>query len=145
MTRFWLKLESAIDLVCHTVENMKGGELFVKKIPSMKITDLAKAIAPNLPLKEIGIRPGEKIHEMMISVEDARNTIEMDNQYIIYPDNYPADEKLSGKAVQNDFEYHSGNNSQWLNVEQMRQLISEIDTQNISDKQTRRLRVVDAA
>ncbi|MDR1924989.1 MAG: UDP-N-acetylglucosamine 4,6-dehydratase (inverting), partial [Planctomycetaceae bacterium] len=110
MTRFWLKLESAVDLVCHAVEKMNGGELFVKKIPSMKMTDLAKAMAPNLPIKEIGIRPGEKIHEMMISVEDARNTVELDDHYIIYPDDYPTEKKLSGKTVQNDFEYHSGNN-----------------------------------
>ncbi|MDR2642520.1 MAG: polysaccharide biosynthesis protein, partial [Planctomycetaceae bacterium] len=141
------KLESAIDLVCHAVENMNGGELFVKKIPSMKMTDLAKAIAPNLPLKEIGIRPGEKIHEMMISVEDARNTIERDNHYVIYPDVYPSERKLSGKPVQNDFEYHSGNNSEWLNIEQMRDLIAEIDSNNIKEKETLKTgwRVVDAA
>ncbi|MDR2643661.1 MAG: UDP-N-acetylglucosamine 4,6-dehydratase (inverting) [Planctomycetaceae bacterium] len=147
MTRFWLKLESAIDLVCHAVENMNGGELFVKKIPSMKMTDLAKAIAPNLPLKEIGIRPGEKIHEMMISVEDARNTIEMDNHFVIYPDAYPSEKKLSGKPVQNDFEYHSGNNSEWLNIDQMRNLITEIDNNNIKEKEILKAgwRVVDAA
>ena len=143
MTRFWLKLDSAVDLVLHAIENMNGGELFVKKIPSMKMTDLAKAMAPDLPIKEIGIRPGEKIHEMMISVEDARNTLEMDDHYIIYPDNYPAEQKAPGRPVQNDFEYHSGNNSQWLTVEQMQMLIREIDAQ----VQERRpvLRIVDAA
>ena len=143
MTRFWLKLDSAIDLVIQAIENMNGGELFVKKIPSMKMTDLAKAMAPQLPLKEIGIRPGEKIHEMMISVEDARNTIEMDGHYVIYPDNYPATQKLTGKSVPNDFEYHSGNNSQWLTVEQMQTLIQEIGLEGQESKPT--LRIVGAA
>ncbi|MGL4593484.1 MAG: UDP-N-acetylglucosamine 4,6-dehydratase (inverting) [Thermoguttaceae bacterium] len=147
MTRFWLKLDSAIDLVNHAMEHMNGGELFVKKIPSMKMTDLAKAMAPKLPVKEIGIRPGEKIHEMMISVEDARNTIEMDDHYVIYPDDYPNLKKLSGKPVQNDFEYHSGNNSQWLSVEQMRNLIVEIDRENGPAHFTEKpsLRIADAA
>ena len=143
MTRFWLKLDSAVDLVLHTAEHMQGGELFVKKIPSMKMTDLAKAMAPNLPIREIGIRPGEKIHEMMISVEDARNTIEMDDYYVIYPDDYPVAKKLPGKPVQNDFEYHSGNNSQWLTVEQMRRLIMEIDSENQTEKPF--LKIADAA
>jgi len=127
MTRFWLKLDSAVDLVLHAAEHMKGGELFVKKIPSMKMTDLAKAMAPHLPIREVGIRPGEKIHEMMISVEDARNTVEMEDHYVIYPSDYPEGRKLPGKPVQTDFEYHSGNNSQWLTVEQMQTLIREID------------------
>lgn len=134
MTRFWLKLDNAVNLVFHAIENMNGGELFVKKIPSMKMTDLAKAMAPHLPIKEIGIRPGEKIHEMMISAEDARNTIERDDHYVIYPDDYPAAQKLPGKPVQNDFEYHSGNNSQWLTVEQMRTLIDEIDVEGRPEK-----------
>jgi UDP-N-acetylglucosamine 4,6-dehydratase len=126
---------------------MNGGELFVKKIPSMKMTDLAKAMAPHLPLKEIGIRPGEKIHEMMISVEDARNTIEMDDHYIIYPDAYPTGMKLTDKPVQNDFEYHSGNNSQWLSVAEMRDLIAEIGKQEMKEKDTFKAgwRIVDAA
>jgi UDP-N-acetylglucosamine 4,6-dehydratase len=108
---------------------------------------LAKAMAPHLPLKEIGIRPGEKIHEMMISVEDARNTIEMDNHYVIYPDAYPSKNKLSGKSVQNDFEYHSGNNNEWLSIEQMQKLIAEINGETIIEKQPTKhgWRVVDAA
>lgn len=132
MTRFWLKLESAIELVFKAIETMSGGELFVKKIPSMRITDLAKCMAPHIPMKEIGIRPGEKIHEMMISSEDARNTIEMDDHYVIYPDlnQVIASGKVQGKPVANDFEYHSGNNSEWLSVEQMAALIDEIDRES---------------
>ena len=129
MTRFWLKLEQAVEMVLKALETMQGGELFVKKIPSMKMPDLAKAIAPNLKIKEVGIRPGEKIHEQMITVADAPNTIELEDYYIILPQidfeniqhNYP-----SAKRVAEDFEYHSGNNDRWLTVEDMRKLISEI-------------------
>ena len=108
---------------------MHGGELYVKKIPSMKMPDLAKAIAPDLKIKEVGIRPGEKIHEQMITVADAPNTIELNDYYIILPQidlenihhNYP-----NAKRVSDTFEYHSGNNDRWLTVEDMQKLISEI-------------------
>lgn len=130
MTRFWLKLESAVEMVINALENMQGGELYVKKIPSMKMPDLAKAVAPNLKIKEIGIRPGEKVHEQMITKEDARNTLEFDEYYIILPEidlehithKYP-----QGKPVAADFEYHSGKNDRWLTVEDMRKLIEELD------------------
>jgi len=129
MTRFWLKLEQAVEMVLEAVENMHGGELYVKKIPSMRMPDLAKAIAPQLAIKEIGIRPGEKIHEQMITKEDAPNTLEFRDFYIILPQiqftgikyDYPG-----AKKVPPDFEYHSGNNSRWLTVEEMRELISGI-------------------
>jgi len=129
MTRFWLKLEQAVEMVLEAVENMQGGELYVKKIPSMLMPDLAKAIAPQLKIKEVGIRPGEKVHEQMITKEDARNTLEFDEYYIIFPEidseniikMYP-----QGKPVAPDFEYHSGNNDRWLTVEDMKKLISEI-------------------
>lgn len=129
MTRFWLKLEQAVEMVLEALEHMQGGELYVKKIPSMKMPDLAKAIAPNLAIKEVGIRPGEKIHEQMITTEDAPNTIEFNDFYIILPQidmenikhKYP-----NAKKVSLDFEYHSGNNDRWLTVEDMKKLISEI-------------------
>jgi UDP-N-acetylglucosamine 4,6-dehydratase (inverting) len=129
MTRFWLKLEEAVEMVFSAIDMMKGGELFVKKIPSIKITDLAKAIAPNLPIKNVGIRPGEKIHEMMITKEDARSTIELDDFYIIKPQLSWWDEqyKYDGeKPIVGDFEYHSGNNKKWLSVEQIQELIKEL-------------------
>ncbi len=128
MTRFWLKLEQAVEMVMIAMKDMEGGELFVRKIPSIKMTELAKAMAPNLPTKEVGIRPGEKIHEMMISSEDARNTIELDKYYIIMPDVPELKEKIihKGKLVADNFEYHSGNNPEWLTIEQMRKLIDEI-------------------
>lgn len=130
MTRFWLKLDSALELVFIAIEKMFGGELYVKKIPSMKMMDLAKAIAPDLKLKEVGIRPGEKVHEMMISEEDSRHTLEFDTYYIIQPNfdwwNIKELHK-DGRPVPLDFKYHSGSNSEWLSVEQMRDLIEELD------------------
>ena len=129
MTRFWLKLEQAVEMVLEAIEHMQGGELYVKKIPSMRMPQLAEAIAPQLAVKEVGIRPGEKIHEQMITKEDAPNTIEFNDFYIILPQieleniehKYP-----NAKRVPADFEYHSGNNDRWLTVEEMKKLISEI-------------------
>ena len=129
MTRFWLKIESAVEMVVDAFKTMQGGELFVKKIPSMRMPELAQAIAPQLKVKEIGIRPGEKIHEQMITREDARNTLEFDSYYIILPQIMFDDvERIypGGKLVSPDFEYHSGNNTQWLSVDDMKTLISEL-------------------
>lgn len=128
MTRFWLKLEEAVEMVLEAIDKMHGGELFVKKIPSMKMTDLALAIAPNLKIKEIGIRPGEKIHEIMITKEDALNTIELKDYYIILPQMQFSGIKYlypDSKPVNSDFEYNSGNNDRWLSIEDMKKLIEE--------------------
>lgn len=130
MTRFWLKLESAVWMVLNAFEKMRGGELYVKKIPSMRISDLAKAVAPELKTHECGIRPGEKIHEQMISIEDARNTLEFDDYYVIQPsaDWWKLRSKdFGGKPVPDDFSYNSGNNTQWLSVDDMKKLIEELD------------------
>lgn len=130
MTRFWLKLEQAVEMVLEALEHMHGSELFVKKIPSMHMPDLAKAIAPELKITEIGIRPGEKIHECMITKEDARNTIEKEGYYIILPDIQRKEIKqfyANEKRVPDDFEYSSGNNDRWLTVEDMRRLIEDIN------------------
>lgn len=128
MTRFWLKLEQAVEMVLGALERMQGGELYVRKIPSMKITDLAEAVAPGIKLKEVGIRPGEKIHEQMITREDARNTLEFDDYFVILSEVCNADSiKLrQGKRVASDFEYSSGKNTWWLSVNEMRELIKEI-------------------
>lgn len=129
MTRFWLKLDQAGDMVIAALKSMHGGELFVKKIPSIKIVDLAKAMAPDIKLKEVGIRPGEKLHEIMISRDDARNTLEFDEYYIIQPDMdwwKPSKKDMGGKAVAKNFEYHSGNNTEWLSVEQIKALLNEV-------------------
>jgi UDP-N-acetylglucosamine 4,6-dehydratase/5-epimerase len=129
MTRFWLILEEAVEMVLHALEVMHGGELFVKKIPSMKMTDLAKAIAPDLLIEEVGIRPGEKIHEVMISEEDSMNTLDLGNYYVIMPNMAwwkTAKYESEGKPVPEGFEYHSGTNSDWLTIDQMRELILEL-------------------
>lgn len=132
MTRFWLKLESAVWMVLNAFEKMRGGELYVKKIPSMRMPELAVAIAPHLKTHECGIRPGEKIHEQMISVEDARHTVEFDDYYVIQPDADWWKAKagdFDGNPVPTEFSYNSGNNTQWLSVEEMRQLIRELDAE----------------
>ncbi|MBD3231360.1 UDP-N-acetylglucosamine 4,6-dehydratase (inverting) [Candidatus Dependentiae bacterium] len=129
MTRFWLKLEDAVDMVLMALEIMQGGELFVKKIPSMKIIDLAQAVAPDIKLNSVGVRPGEKIHEVMITQEDARNTLEFDKYYVVKPSfdlDYLDKFYKNGRIVDDSFEYHSGNNNEWLTIEQMKALINEI-------------------
>ncbi len=129
MTRFWLVLEEAVEMVLHALELMHGGELFVRKIPSMKITDLAKAMAPELSIKEVGIRPGEKIHEVMITEDDSRNTYDCGKYYVILPNmQWMHTDKfgLKGKPVPDGFEYHSGNNTDWLTIDQMKKLIAAL-------------------
>ncbi|MCF7800145.1 UDP-N-acetylglucosamine 4,6-dehydratase (inverting) [Candidatus Babeliales bacterium] len=129
MTRFWLKLEDAVEMVLMALEIMRGGELFVKKIPSMRVVDLARAIAPQVALKTVGIRPGEKIHEVMITREDARNTFEFDKYFVVKPafkcselDNF----YKQAKKVEKNFEYHSGSNKEWLDIEQMKVMLNEL-------------------
>ena len=110
---------------------MQGGELFVPKIPSMNIMDLAKAIAPEAEIKVIGIRPGEKIHELMISSDDAINTLEFDNYFVIQPshpwwDNLDYIKINGGKKVDDGFTYSSGNNTQWLDIPELRKIIEKL-------------------
>ena len=118
MTRFMISLEEGVQLVWDAFNGMKGGEIYVKKIPSMKIIDIAETISPNSRYEITGIRPGEKIHEQMISKEDARNTYEYNNYYKILPliNNWDKDlERIKeGKKVPDGFEYSSNNNSQWM-------------------------------
>jgi len=135
MTRFWMGLSKAVNLVLLALENMSGGELYVCKVPSIKITDLAKAMAPDLPINVIGTRPGEKIHEMMISKDDARNTVEFDEYYVIEPefDWWEIRKKYQkeGKPVQEDFEYTSGKNKEWLTVEQIKTMFNELHNEKV--------------
>jgi UDP-N-acetylglucosamine 4,6-dehydratase len=128
MTRFWITLEEAVNLVTMALSDMEGGELYVPKIPSMKIVDLARAIAPEAELKEIGIRPGEKVHEEMISIDDARRTVEYENHYVIRPvlaewmDTNPS---CGGKPVADGFSYSSATNDRWLTAEELHELLAE--------------------
>ena len=132
MTRFWITLDQSVQFVLDSLQRMKGGELFVPKIPSMNIVDLAKAIAPEAKTKIIGIRPGEKIHEVMISSDDAINTLEFDTYFVIQPahpwwDNLDYIKINGGKEVDDDFTYSSGNNTQWLTVEELRKIINKLE------------------
>ena len=129
MTRFWIKLDAGVELVLTALERTLGGELFVPKIPSMKITELAQAMAPGLPLKEVGIRPGEKLHEMLISREDARQTMDMGGHFIVIPafDWWGGMADFSGgKRVSEDFEYRSDKNTKWLTLKEMRTCLKEL-------------------
>lgn len=126
MTRFWITIEQGVRFALNALEKTVGGELFVPKIPSMNIMDLARAIAPECRTEIIGIRGGEKIHESMISKDDARNTLEYDNYYIIRPNfdffNYRF-RSNGGKPVPEDFEYTSGENTWFLTIDEMREII----------------------
>lgn len=131
MTRFWISLEKGVELVLKALEESNGGETFISKIPSFKITDLAKAMLPNCKIKEVGIREGEKLHEIMVTREDSMHTYEYENHYIIYPHyNWWGKEDviLGGKLVDSEFEYSSGTNTDWLSVEQLeKKLETDLD------------------
>lgn len=127
MTRFWITLEQGVQFVINSFERMHGGELFVPKIPSMNIMDLAKAIAPKSKTKMVGIRPGEKLHEVMISIDDARGTKELDDCYVIQPAFHwwSKDNHSEGKVVPDDFCYSSDKNSQWLTIPKLQKMIED--------------------
>lgn len=124
MTRFWISLEQGVKLVIKALEESRGGEVFISKIPSFKVVDLAEAMLPGGKTKEVGIREGEKLHEVMVPAEDSPHTYEYENHYIIYPNyNWWAPSKLipGGKPVEPGFIYSSGTNTQWLSVEELRE------------------------
>jgi len=128
MTRFNITLEEGVDLVLFALENMWGGELYVPKIPSYRIMDVAEAIAPGCRKDIVGIRPGEKLHEEMITETDAMNTVEFEKYFVMLPSMrlWDADKYMKtfgGKYCQSDFSYSSGTNTEWLGVEQLRELI----------------------
>jgi UDP-N-acetylglucosamine 4,6-dehydratase len=130
MTRFWLSLEQGVRFVISNIERMHGGEVFVPKIPSTKIIDLARVIAPEAEIKVIGIRPGEKLHEMMISRDESRSTIELEDRFVVEPFGhlwFRHNWEEEGKRVPDGFKYTSDNNSEWLTVEQIRQLVQPFE------------------
>lgn len=126
MTRFWINLEQGVELVIKALEEARGGETFISKIPSFKITDLAQAMLPGCSMPEVGIREGEKLHEVMITKEDSGYTYEYENHYIIYPHfNWWGRNNIlsGGKQVSSGFEYSSGTNNEWLNIENIQSLL----------------------
>ena len=127
MTRFWITLPQAVEFVMNSFNDMVGGELYVPRIPSMKVVDLARAVAPDADLVEVGIRPGEKLHEEMISAEDSRRTLRQPDRYIVLPTlanwgfSSPA-----GDPVEDGFSYTSDTNDQWLDVDQIRMMLTQL-------------------
>ncbi|MEO1609468.1 MAG: UDP-N-acetylglucosamine 4,6-dehydratase (inverting) [Pseudomonadota bacterium] len=129
MTRFWITLTQGVDFVLSCMKLMKLGEIFVPKIPSMHVVDLARSIAPDLPYRVIGIRPGEKLHEAMITVDDARQTLELDDRYVILPEiQIERDHSLWApkKKVEKDFFYASNNNPEWLDAEGIKNILDVV-------------------
>lgn len=130
MTRFWISLQQGVELVIKALEEAKGGETFISKIPSFKITDLAQAMLPGCEMPEVGIREGEKLHEIMVTVEDSFTTYEYDKHFIVYPQMVWSKDKTpspTGKKVPEGFSYSSGNNTEWLSVEEIRELLKDVD------------------
>ena len=130
MTRFWLSLDQGVQFVIDCIEQMEGGEVFVPKIPSTKVIDLAQAIVPNAKVNIIGIRPGEKLHEDLISDDEARHTIELDKMYVIQPAEatwFGYSWKDKGKPLPEGFTYTSDNNSEWLDIEGIKKFVAPFE------------------
>lgn len=129
MTRFWITLRQGVELVFKAMEESRGGETFISKIPSFHIGDLAKAMLPDCEIEEIGIREGEKLHEVMVTKDDSRSTYEYDKHYIIYPEYTWHDDSdiiPGGKKVEDGFEYNSGTNTQWLDVNGLKEALKHM-------------------
>lgn len=131
MTRFWISLTQGVELVIKALAEARGGETFISKIPSFKITDLAQAMLPGCEMPEVGIREGEKLHEIMVTVEDSMTTYEYDKHFIVYPQMVWNEKQMNpipgGKKVSDGFSYSSGNNTEWLTVDEIKELLKDID------------------
>ena len=130
MTRFWITLDEGVDLVFKALKESKGGETYISKIPSFKITDLAKAMLDDVKMNEVGIREGEKLHEVMITKDDSRRTYEYEKHYIVYPnfDWWTLEKHFTegGVLIEPGFEYNSGSNEQWLSIEELRREMDKL-------------------
>lgn len=135
MTRFWISLEQGVRLVIRCIEQMQGGEVFVPKIPSLKITDLARVLAPHSDIQITGIRPGEKLHEVLISEDESRTTVELEDMFVVMPamslnvrgSPLGREWESVGKSLENGFRYASNINTQWLSIEQIKQMVAPIE------------------
>ncbi len=137
MTRFWISLEQGVRFVIRCAEQMHGGEVFVPKIPSMTIVELAKTIAPNAKVNVIGIRPGEKLHEVLISEDEARTTVELDDMYVVQPAEalwFGRAWENQGKLITEEFRYASNTNTEWLDVDQINSIILPIEQDFLAGK-----------
>lgn len=125
MTRFWITLDQAVEFVTRCIERLQGGEIFIPKIPSMALLDLVQAIAPDCQIRETGVRPGEKLHEVLLTEDDARHTLEFDDCFLIEPE-FPwwgGSRWMGGKPLPEGFSYRSDNNTQWLTIEALKKLV----------------------
>jgi UDP-N-acetylglucosamine 4,6-dehydratase len=130
MTRFWLTLEQGVRFVIRCTEQMRGGEVFVPKIPSTRIVDLARVIAPQARLEVIGIRPGEKLHEMLINEDEARSTVELEDMFVVQPATdlwFGHEWQDQGRRLPDGFRYGSDTNPEWLTVEQIREIVAPFE------------------
>jgi UDP-N-acetylglucosamine 4,6-dehydratase len=132
MTRFWITLEQGVEFVLQSLDRMYGGEIFVPKIPSMKVTDLARAIAPECQTKIVGIRPGEKLHEIMVPEDDAHHTMEYENYFAILPTFHDWDaqtylEQRGGTPCPDGFSYSSNTNTRWLSIGELQQMVESLE------------------
>jgi UDP-N-acetylglucosamine 4,6-dehydratase len=127
MTRFWITLDQGVSFVTRCIEQMHGGEIFVPRIPSMNMVDLATAIAPGCRLEEIGIRPGEKLHEVLLSEDEARHAVELDSMFVIRPAYswWAIGNWTGGRALPDGFKYTSDNNPVWLSLDELREMAEE--------------------
>jgi len=130
MTRFWITLEDGARFVMRCIEAMEGGEIFIPKISSMKILDLAEAIAPEARKKIIGVRPGEKVHEILLTKEESKHAKEFNNYFVIEPEHsfWNKDNFKEGKRLPDEFEYTSNKNNKWITKEQMRKILENLNT-----------------
>ncbi len=130
MTRFWISLEQGVRFVIRCIEQMQGGEVFVPKIPSMNMMDLAKAVAPEAQVDIIGIRPGEKLHETLISEDEARTTVELPDMFVVQPASamwFGRAWEKQGKALPDGFRYSSNTNTDWLDLDRINEMIAPIE------------------
>jgi UDP-N-acetylglucosamine 4,6-dehydratase len=128
MTRFWITLEQAVDFVLSSVGRMGGGEIFVPRIPSMRVVDMAEALAPDAEHRIIGIRPGEKLHEVLLTDDEARHSLETDEGFVILPEHasWPLKEVEGGRPLPFGFHYSSDQNDHWLVVEELREMAAGV-------------------
>jgi len=131
MTRFWISLDQGVRFVIRCIEQMHGGEVFVPKIPSMRMVDLAKAIAPDAEIRIIGIRPGEKLHEVLISEDEARTTVALDDMYVVQPAAalwFGHQWTEIGESLPDGYHYASDNNNEWLSMEDIIKIVAPIES-----------------
>jgi FlaA1/EpsC-like NDP-sugar epimerase len=130
MTRFWITIEQGVRFAMDCIDRMKGGEIFVPKIPSMRITDLVDTVAPDAEREITGIRPGEKLHEVLLTEEEARHSLEFDSYYLIEPEHpyWERDADFGGKPLKDPFKFTSDANEEWLTREELKGMIADLDS-----------------